>query len=82
LSIEQAAELLGVGRGAAYAASREYTETRGASGLPTIAIGRRRRVPTAALLEVLRDPSSLQVAARPPGEDARITRMTPRRQAR
>jgi excisionase family DNA binding protein len=46
LSVEQACELLGVGRGAGYRAA--------ASGdLPTLRWGRRLYVPTARLLELL-----------------------------
>jgi excisionase family DNA binding protein len=46
ISVEQAAKLLGVSRSAAYRAA--------ASGqLPTLAFGRRLRVPTAPLLRML-----------------------------
>jgi excisionase family DNA binding protein len=46
MSVEQAAKLLGVSRSAAYRAA--------ASGqLPTLAFGRRLRVPTAPLLKML-----------------------------
>jgi excisionase family DNA binding protein len=46
ISVEQAAKLLGVSRSAAYRAA--------ASGqLPTLAFGRRLRVPTAPLLKML-----------------------------
>lgn len=46
LSVEQAAELVGIGRNAAYRAA--------ATGdLPAIRIGRRLRVPTARLLQML-----------------------------
>ena len=53
LSVEEAAEILGVGRTAAYAAAREYLRTGGASGIPAIRIGRSLRVPTAALRRLL-----------------------------
>jgi len=47
LSVEEAAEILGLGRSAAYEAARR-------GDLPTIALGARRRiVPTAKLLELL-----------------------------
>jgi excisionase family DNA binding protein len=53
LTVEDAAELLGIGRSAAYAAAREFIRTDGASGLPAIRLGRRLLVPTAALLRLL-----------------------------
>lgn len=46
LSIAEAAELVGIGRNAAYRAAA-------AGELPAIRIGRRLRVPTARLLELL-----------------------------
>jgi excisionase family DNA binding protein len=46
LSVEEAAKLLGVGRGLAYDAARR-------GELPTIRLGRRLLVPTARLLELV-----------------------------
>jgi excisionase family DNA binding protein len=46
ITVEEAAELLGVARGTAYAAAR-------AGQLPTIKLGRRVIVPTARLLALL-----------------------------
>lgn len=46
LSVEEAAELCGIGRNAAYRAAQE-------GDLPAFRLGRRWRVPTAALLRLL-----------------------------
>lgn len=50
MSIDEAAEAMGMGRSTAYAAAQEYLRTGGNSGLPVIRVGEKRlRVPTAAL---------------------------------
>jgi excisionase family DNA binding protein len=46
ISVEEAGEVLGISRGAAYAAAREGT-------LPTVRFGRRLIVPVSRLLELL-----------------------------
>ena len=56
LSVEQAGKVLGVSRGSAYDAARS-------GELPVIQIGRRKRVPTQKLLELLSESS------RPAGAD-------------
>ncbi len=54
LSVESAGRLLGLGRAKAYREAARYLATDGAEGLPCVAFGRARRVPTAALLRLLR----------------------------
>jgi hypothetical protein len=49
MPVEHAAEVLGIGRSAAYAAAREWLRTGGASGIPAVRVGRRILVPTAGL---------------------------------
>jgi hypothetical protein len=51
LTIPEAARLLRISRGAAYAAAREFRESRGCRGLPVVCVGQRSyRVPKAALV--------------------------------
>jgi hypothetical protein len=51
LTIPEAARLLRISRGAAYAAARQFRESGGRSGLPVVCVGRRSyRVPKAALV--------------------------------
>lgn len=52
LTVEEAAELLRIGRTSAYALAREWRATGGRSGLPVIELGRQLRVPRAALEEL------------------------------
>jgi hypothetical protein len=50
LTIPEAARVLRVSRGAAYAAARLFRESGGRSGLPVVCVGRRSyRVPKAAM---------------------------------
>ena len=49
LTVEQAAEIVRIGRTSAYALAREYLATGGAEGLPVIRIGKQLRVPRAQL---------------------------------
>lgn len=53
MTVPEAAELLRIGRSAAYEQARRYLATDGAEGIPVIRLGRRLRVPTAALLRLL-----------------------------
>lgn len=53
LTIEEAAELLRISRGAAYNLARRWRETGGEEGLPCIRLGRTLRVPEAALAQLL-----------------------------
>lgn len=42
ITVEEAAQLLGIGRGTAYEAARQYIATDGAEGLPCVRLGERR----------------------------------------
>jgi excisionase family DNA binding protein len=53
LTIEEAAKVLRIGRGAAYALARRYLATDGREGLPVVRLGRSLRVPRAKLLALL-----------------------------
>ena len=53
LTVEEAAAILRISRNAAYAATREWRDTDGASGIPCITIGRTLRVPRTALHQML-----------------------------
>ncbi len=53
LTVEEAGELLRVGRTKAYAMAREWRETDGRSGLPVIDLGHVLRVPRPALEELI-----------------------------
>lgn len=62
LTIEEAAAVLRISRGAAYDAARRWRATR-AEGLPVIQIGRRLLVPRTALETVLGRPARLYAEA-------------------
>ena len=51
--MEEAAEVLRIGRGTAYELARQWRETEGRHGLPVVMLGRCLRVPRAALLRLL-----------------------------
>lgn len=53
LTVEEAGELLRIGRSKAYAMAREWRETDGRSGLPVIDLGHVLRVPRLALEELI-----------------------------
>jgi excisionase family DNA binding protein len=53
LTVEEAAELLRIGRGAAYELARVWRQTDGREGLPVVRLGRSLRVPRAALERLL-----------------------------
>ena len=53
LTIEEAAKVLRIGRGAAYALARQYLDSGGREGLPVVRLGRSLRVPRAKLLGLL-----------------------------
>ena len=57
LTVEEAAVVLRIGRGAAYAAARRWRATAGREGLPVIVLGRSLRVPAARLKQMLEDPT-------------------------
>lgn len=53
LTVEEAAAVLRIGRGCAYALARRWRATGGREGLPVIELGRHLRVPRAALQRLL-----------------------------
>lgn len=53
LTVEEAGELLRIGRSKAYALAREWRETDGRSGLPVVDLGNVLRVPRPALEELI-----------------------------
>jgi hypothetical protein len=53
LTVEEAGELLRIGRTKAYALTREWLQTNGRSGLPVIDLGNVLRVPRHALEEMI-----------------------------
>lgn len=69
-TVEEAAALLRIGRGAAYAAARRWRATGGAEGLPVIVIGRTLRVPAALLYRLLQDPGKVGIPTPPPDRSA------------
>ena len=59
LTIEEAAQVLRISRGAAYALARRWRETGGREGIPCLQLGRTLRVPRDALREMLAHPESV-----------------------
>jgi excisionase family DNA binding protein len=55
LTVEEAAAVLRIGRGAAYELARQYRATNGHEGLPVVTLGRSLRVPRAALRRLLEE---------------------------
>lgn len=58
-TVEEAAAVLRIGRGAAYALARRYRATSGREGLPVVWVGRSLRVPRRAIEAILADPGRL-----------------------
>ena len=67
LTVEEAAAVLRISRGAAYDAARRWRSTH-TEGLPVIQIGRRLLVPRSALERVLERPAQLYAEAASPSE--------------
>jgi excisionase family DNA binding protein len=53
LTVEEAAAVLRIGRGAAYELARQWRESGGRHGLPVVTLGRSLRVPREALRQLL-----------------------------
>jgi len=53
LTVEEAAAVLRIGRGAAYELARQWRESGGCSGLPVVTLGRSLRVPREGLRRLL-----------------------------
>lgn len=53
LTVEEAGELLRIGRTKAYAMTREWRETQGRSGLPVVDLGNVLRVPRRAIEDLI-----------------------------
>jgi excisionase family DNA binding protein len=64
LTVEEAARVLRIGRGAAYELARQWRESGGRHGLPVVTLGRSLRVPRDSLRQLL----ELGVDARASGE--------------
>lgn len=74
LTVEEAAEVLRIGRGTAYALARRFRETGGREGLPVIVLGRSLRVPRAGLERLLNGDAVLAVAVADPADGASVGR--------
>jgi hypothetical protein len=81
-TIEEAGEVLRVGRTLAYALARRYEETGGLEGLPVIRLGNCLRVPRWALLELALNGRTVPLGELTPGSsdarralDAELTRI-------
>jgi hypothetical protein len=84
LTVEEAAEIVRIGRTAAYRLATLYLETGGAAGLPVVRYGRQLRVPRAKLEESLggpitwpirrAQPEPLELPTRPPVATSRRAR--------
>jgi hypothetical protein len=80
-TIEEAADVLRIGRTLAYALARRYEETGGVEGLPVIRLGNCLRVPRWALLELALNGRTVPLGELTPGGgdarralDAELTR--------
>jgi excisionase family DNA binding protein len=79
LTVEEAAEILRIGRTTAYALTREWRRTRGKSGLPVVKVGHKLRVPRRHL-EKMAGGDLTAAPGREPGEPpARIAERSARR---
>lgn len=63
LTIAEAAKVLRIGRGAAYAQARLYLATDGREGLPVVRLGHSLRVPRSGLVRLLAVPGQAGHAA-------------------
>ena len=58
LTVEEAAAVLRIGRGAAYELARQWRASGGRHGLPVLTLGRSLRVPRSALARMLDAPAA------------------------
>ena len=72
LTVEEAAQVLRIGRTTAYALAREWRATGGRRGLPVLELGRTLRVPRAALERLLEGQPVLSDAPPPHGQEGRV----------
>jgi excisionase family DNA binding protein len=78
LTVEEAAEVLRIGRTSAYALAREYLAGNVSSGLPVIRIGKQLRVPRGALEEWMGGPIDVATSNVTPTGSSRPTITTSR----
>lgn len=74
LTVEEAADVLRIGRGTAYALARRFRETGGREGLPVIVLGRSLRVPRAGLERLLNGDAVLALAVADPADGPSVGR--------
>lgn len=79
LTVEEAAQVLRIGRTAAYEQTRRYEETDGEAGIPVIRVGRLMRVPRVALEGWLGGPLTTSESRRPEESPASPPRKSRRR---
>ena len=68
MTVEEAAEVLRIGRSLAYALARRYEQSDGREGLPVIRLGSCPRVPRWALIELLATGRIVRLADGPDGD--------------
>ena len=66
VKVTEAAEILGIGRTAAYEGAKRYRETNGADGIKVVAVGGSLRVPVAWLEQMAGGPIDLDIDVAPP----------------
>lgn len=74
LTVEEAAEVLRIGRGTAYALARRFRETGGREGLPVIVLGRSLRVPRVGLDRLLSGDAVLSAVGADSADGASVVR--------
>ena len=90
LTVEQAREVLGIGRSLAYSEVRRYLATGGREGIPAVRIGSAIRVPRAGLVDLVlaapapavSGPATLHAVTPPPSQRGSTNRTRRSRTAR